>query len=108
MKYYTWKIKWELNEHGNLEGRDPSGQINTDPGTRIEPSFADSSNLEDPNTKIYCYLLRGTINPAQWSDWSVEEVSKEEILAAAQVLRSDAFVDEEGFVVFPEIQEEPV
>jgi hypothetical protein len=108
VKYYTWKIKWDLNEHGNLEGRDPSGQINTNPDTRIEPSFADNHDLEDPNTKIYCYLLRGAIDTAEWSDWFVEEVSKEEFLAAAQALRSDAFFDEEGFVAFPEIQEEPV
>jgi hypothetical protein len=108
VKYYTWKIKWDLNDHGNLEGRDPSYQINLNPDTRIDPSFADNHDLEDPNTKIYCYLSKGTIDPSEWSDWFVEEVSKEEFLVAAQGPRSDAFFDDEGFVVFPEVQEEPV
>jgi len=99
MKYYTWKLKWE-----NGEGTDPTSTVNND-DVRIEPSFA-RGDLQDPATLIYCYLLKGSINPAALTDWSVTETTAEAMLAAAQELDADAIL-EDGFIKFPVVEVAP-
>ncbi len=88
MKYYTWKLKWE-----NGEGTDQTFTVNND-DVRIEPVFA-TGDVQDPSTLIYCYLLRGELNMSQLTVWSVTETTLENMLAAAQVLDSDAVVEGE-------------
>lgn len=99
MKYYTWKLKWE-----NGEGTDPTSTVNNDE-VRIEPSFA-TGDLQDPTTLVYCYLLKGTINPASLTAWSVTETTAEAMLAAAQAIAPEATL-EDGFIKFPEVEIAP-
>jgi hypothetical protein len=96
MKYYTWKLKWE-----NGEGTDPTSTVNNE-DVRIEPHFA-TGDLQDPTTLIYCYLLKGSINPAELTDWSVTETTAEAMLAAAQEINAEATL-ENGLIKFPEIE----
>jgi len=99
MKYYTWKLKWV-----NGEGTDPTFTVNNE-GVRIEPHFA-TGDLEDPATLIYCYLLKGSINPSSLTAWSVTETTAEAMLAAAQVVDPEAIL-EDGFVKFPTVEIAP-
>ena len=99
MKYYTWKLKWE-----NGEGTDPTFTVNND-DVRIEPVFA-TGDMQDPSTLIYCYLLKGTINPSALTDWFVTETTAEAMLAAAQEIDADATL-EDGFIKFPAIEVAP-
>jgi hypothetical protein len=96
MKYYTWKLKWE-----NGEGTDPTFTVNND-AVRIEPQFA-TGDMQDPDTLIYCYLLRGELDLSQLTTWSVTETTLEEMLIAAQVLDPDAVIDGE-FIKFTPIE----
>jgi hypothetical protein len=99
MKYYTWKLKWE-----NGEGTDPTFTVNNDE-VRIEPQFA-TGDLQDPETLVYCYLLKGSINPSALTDWSVTETTAEAMLAAAQELDAGATL-EDGFIKFTELEIAP-
>jgi hypothetical protein len=99
MKYYTWKLKWE-----NGEGTDPTFTVNNDE-VRIEPQFA-TGDLQDPETLVYCYLLKGSINPSSLTDWSVTETTAEAMLAAAQELDAGATL-EDGFIKFTELEIAP-
>ena len=99
MKYYTWKLKW-----ANGEGTDPTSTLNNE-DVRIEPTFA-TGDLQDPATLIYCYLLKGSINPAELTDWSVTETTAAAMLAAAQELDADATL-EDGFIKFPIVEVAP-
>jgi hypothetical protein len=99
MKYYTWKLKWE-----NGEGTDPTSTVNND-DVRIEPQFA-TGDLQDLATLIYCCLLKGTINPAELTDWSVTETTAEATLAAAQAITPEATL-EDGFIKFPPVEIAP-
>ena len=99
MKYYTWKLKWE-----NGEGTDPTSTVNTDE-VRIEPVFA-TGDLKDPATLVYCYLLKGSIDPSSLTDWSVTETTATEMVAAAQSLNPEATL-EDGFIKFPAIELAP-
>jgi hypothetical protein len=99
MKYYTWKLKWE-----NGEGTDPTFTVNNE-HVRIEPQFA-TGDLQDPDTLIYCYLLKGHITPASLTEWSVTETTAEAMLAAAQELDAEATL-EDGFVKFPLVETAP-
>ena len=99
MKYYTWKLKWELNSAtGNLEGTDPTTIINNE-SVRAEPQFA-TGDLQDSNTLTYVYLLKGEIDPEQLTDWSVTEITANEMLTAAQTFEPEATL-ENGFIKFP-------
>ena len=100
MKYYTWKLKWENNE-----GTNPSYVINNEV-TRIEPVFA-NGDITDPDTLIYCNLISGEFDPSEFSEWSVTEITAEDMLDAAVLIDSDATMNENGIVVFtprPEIE----
>jgi hypothetical protein len=100
MKYYTWKLKWDVNpETGGLEGTDPTGLINND-SVYAQPQFA-TGNLQDPSTLTYVYLLQGEINLEELTDWSVTEITANEMLAAAQELEPEAVL-ESGLIKFPE------
>jgi hypothetical protein len=94
MKYYTWKLKWEDNE-----GTNPSHFINTE-ATRIEPIFA-NGDISNPDTLIYCILSIGEFDASEFTDWSVNEITSEQILSAAQAIDSGATMNEDGFIVFP-------
>ena len=97
MKYYTWKLKW-----ANNEGTDPTFTVNNDE-VRIEPAFS-TGDVQDPETLIYCYLLKGSINPSALTDWSVTETTAAAMLAAAQVADSGATLEEDGFIKFTPIE----
>jgi hypothetical protein len=99
MKYYTWKLKWE-----NDEGTDPTSTVNND-DVRIEPAFA-TGDVQDPDTLVYCYLLKGSISPSALTDWSVTETTAEAMLSAAQELDAGATL-EDGFIKFPAIEVAP-
>ena len=96
MRYFTWKLDWSSGE-----GTDPTSTVNNDE-VRIEPAFP-TGDLQDPATLIYCYLLKGSINPSALTDWSVTETTKETMLAAAQVLDAEAIL-EDVFIKFPAIE----
>jgi len=96
MKYYAWKLKW-----ANGEGTDPTSTVNND-NVRIEPHFA-TGDMQDPDTLIYCYLLKGSINPSELTDWYVTETTVESMLAAAQKLDAGATL-KDGFIKFPAIE----
>lgn len=99
MKYYTWKLKWDVNiETGGVEGTDPTGLINNDT-VYAQPQFA-TGDLQDPSTLTYVYLLQGEINPEELTDWSVTEITADEMLAAAQELEPEAVL-ESGLIKFP-------
>lgn len=96
MKYYTWKLKWE-----NGEGTDPTFTVNND-DVRIEPHFA-TGDMQDPDTLVYCYLLKGELDLSQLTAWSVSETTVEAMFNAAQLLDPDATVDGE-FIKFTPIE----
>ena len=105
MKYYTWKLKWAVNPAtGSFEGTNPTFTVNND-DVCIEPHFA-TGDMQDPDTLVYCYLLKGSINPAELTDWSVTETTAEAMLAAAQDLSPEATL-EDGFIKFPIVEIAP-
>jgi hypothetical protein len=93
MKYYTWKLKWE-----NGEGTDPAFTVNNE-DVRIEPHFA-TGDLQDPDTLVYCYLIKGSIDILELTEWSVTETTAEEMLSAAQEIDPEATL-EDGIIRFP-------
>ena len=103
MKYYTWKLKWEVNPAtGREEGTDPTFSVNND-DVRIEPAFA-TGDVHDPDTLIYCYLTKGSVNPSALTDWSVTETTAEEMLAAAQLVDASATLEENGLIKFTPVE----
>lgn len=95
MRYFTWKLNWSSGV-----GTDPTFDANTEV-VRIEPAFATGS-LTNPSTLIYCYLLKGEIDTAQFTQWSVTETTAAAMLIAAQVLVPAATLVDE-IVKFPEL-----
>jgi hypothetical protein len=105
VKYYTWKLKWEVNPAtGQEEGTDPTFTVNSDT-VRIDPAFA-TGDLQDPATLIYCYLTKGSITPSALTGWSVTETTADAMLAAAQELDVNATL-EDGFIKFPLVEVAP-
>jgi len=96
VKYYTWKLTWSDNKCV-----DPTSILNNE-DVRIEPVFA-TGDLQNPNTLIYCYLLKGSINPEALTAWSVTETTAEAMLAAAMELEPEAIL-EDGFIKFPAVE----
>jgi len=102
MKYYTWKLKWDVNsETGGLEGTDPTRLINND-SVYADIQFS-TGDLRNPNTVTYACLLRGEINPEELTDWSVTETTAAAMLAAAKEIEPEAVL-ENGRVKFPVIE----
>ena len=99
MRYFTWKLDWSSGE-----GTDPTSTVNNDE-VRIEPAFA-TGNLQDPATLIYCYLLKGSINPSALTDWSVAETTAAAVFAAAQEVSPETVL-EDGFIKFPVVKIAP-
>lgn len=100
MKYYTWKLKWENNE-----GTNPSSLINNEI-TRINSIFA-NGDITDPDTLIYCNLISGEFDPSEFSEWSVTEITAEDMFNAAKAIDSGATMNEDGIIVFtprPELE----
>jgi len=97
MKYYTWKLDWSSGE-----GTDPTSTLNSDT-IRIEPQFA-TGDLQDPNTLIYSYLIKGDIDTASLSQWSVQETTVDAMFASALALNSDVTLVD-GIIKFPKLEE---
>lgn len=97
MRYFTWKLDWSSGE-----GTDPTSTVNSDV-IRIEPAFA-TGDLQDPNTLVYAYLIRGDIDTASLSQWSVQETTADSMFASALALNPDATL-EDGIIKFPELEE---
>jgi hypothetical protein len=95
MRYFTWKLDWSSGV-----GTDPTSTLNSDT-IRIEPHFA-TGNLQDPNTLVYSYLIKGDIDTALLTQWSVEETTVDAMFAAAVELNPDATLVD-GIIKFPEI-----
>jgi hypothetical protein len=95
MRYFTWKLDWSSGV-----GIDPTSTLNSD-AIRIEPQFA-TGNLQDPNTLVYSYLIKGDIDTALLTQWSVEETTVDAMFAAAVELNPDATLVD-GIIKFPEI-----
>jgi hypothetical protein len=103
MKYYTWKLKWVIDsETGAAKGIDPTNIINND-HVRVEPQFA-TGELDNPETLVYVYGIKGDVDLSTLSDWSVLEVTAEETLSAAQTLNPDAIMID-GFITFPIVED---
>jgi hypothetical protein len=99
MKYYTWKLKWELNPAtGAEEGTDPTGSVNNDT-VRVEPIFSLPA-AERKDELYYAICLRGSLTPASLTDWSVTEITAADILAAAQTLDADVTMVD-GLLLWP-------
>jgi hypothetical protein len=102
MKYYTWKLKWDVNPNtGGLEGTNPTSLINSE-SVYVDIQFS-TGNLQDPNTVTYACLLRGEINPEELTDWSVTETTAAAMLAAAKEIEPEAVL-ENGRIKFPIIE----
>jgi len=96
MRYFTWKLDWSSGE-----GTDPTSTLNSD-SIRIEPQFA-TGDLQDPNTLIYSYLIKGDIDTVSLSQWSVQETTVDAMFASALVLNADATLVD-GIIAFPQIE----
>jgi hypothetical protein len=94
MRYFTWKFDWSSGK-----GTDPTFTLNNDE-VRIEPAFS-TGDVQDPATLTYCYLLKGSINLAELTNWSVTETTIEDMLASALGLNPDATLVD-GVIKFPE------
>jgi len=102
MRYYTWKLKWDLNPAtGGLEGTDPTWMINNE-SVFAEPHFS-TGDEKDSNTLTYAYLLKGEINTSELTDWSVTETTADAMLAAAKEFDPKAVL-ENGRVKFSVIE----
>ena len=99
MKYYTWKLKWEVNPAtGSAEGTDPTWHVNND-DVRVEPQFyTPAAQREDE--LYYAICLRGSITPESLTDWSVTEITDTELLTAAQTLNAECTMVD-GLLVWP-------
>lgn len=92
MKYVTWKVAWS-----NEIGLDPTS-INSD-DIRFEPQFA-TGDLQDSETLVYAYLTKGDIDLNELSQWSVAEITLDNMLNEAKKMKPDC-VSENGFIKFP-------
>ena len=100
MKYYTWKLKWEVNPTtGSEEGTDPTNIVNNDV-VRVEPLFNVPNEIKEDEV-YYAICIRGSLTPSELTDWSVQEITAEEMLNVAKTLNVDAEMTEEGFITFP-------
>lgn len=80
-------------------GTDPTFDANTE-SVRIEPAFT-TGLVTDPETLIYCYLLKGEIDTSKFAQWNLTETTVEAMLSAAQLLVPAATLVD-GVVMFPE------
>lgn len=100
MNFYKWKLKWD-----DKQGFDPTSLINNNT-TRVEPMFAGGDET-NPDTFYYAKLIKGVIDIANYSDFSMAEVTSEEVLAEALKLDLGVTMGEEG-PVFPQRTRYPI
>lgn len=93
MKYYTWKLNWDTQE-----GIGPTEKINAN-NVRLEPHFT-VGEPSNPNSITYGYLVEGSIDLDELTEWSVAEVTVDEMLIAAKTLKNESYI-ENGFIIFP-------
>ena len=99
MKYYTWKLKWEVNPAtGSEEGTDPTHTVNNDV-VRVEPVFSTPAATRNDEL-YYAVCIRGSLTPASLTDWDVKEITSAKMLEAAQTLDADVTMVD-GFLVWP-------
>jgi hypothetical protein len=102
MKYYTWKLKWEVNPAtGSEEGTDPTFTVNND-DVRVEPQFY-ISNETRKNELYYAICSKGSLTPSALTDWSVTEVTAADVLDAAKTLNADVTMVG-GLLVWPQLE----
>ena len=105
MKYYTWKLKWELNlVTGSEEGTDPTYIVNNN-DVRVEPQFSVSNEIRKDEI-YYVICSKGSLTPSELTDWFVEEITAESLLATAQTLNADVTMVD-GLLVWPELEIQP-
>jgi hypothetical protein len=99
MKYYTWKLKWEVNPAtGSEEGTDPTYTVNND-DVRVEPQFYVPTG--NRLTEVYYAICsKGSLTPSALTDWDVKEITSAKMLEAAQSLDADVTMVD-GFLVWP-------
>ena len=99
MKYYTWKLKWEVNPAtGSEEGTDPTFFVNND-DVRVESQFNISGSTKEDDV-YYAICLKGSLTPSALTDWDVKETTAAKMLEAAQTLNADVTMVD-GFLVWP-------
>lgn len=97
MKYYTWKLKWELNPESNqIEGTDPVGLGLV---SNAMPLFFDKP-INDQDAKVYVIVNSGNLEVSQLSKWEVTEVTPTVFLGAAQQIDANASLDASGLIVW--------
>ena len=105
MKYYTWKLKWELNsETGSEEGTDPTYIVNNN-DVRVEPQFSVPNEIRKDEV-YYVICSKGSLTPSELTDWSVEEITAELLLTTAQTLNADVTMVD-GLLVWPALETQP-
>jgi hypothetical protein len=105
MKYYTWKLKWEVSPTtGSEEGTDPTNIVNNDV-VRVEPLFNVPNEIRKDEV-YYAVCIQGSLIPSELTEWFVEEISAESLLTAAQTLNSDVTLVD-GLLVWPSLETQP-
>ena len=102
MKYYTWKLKWEINPAtNNEEGTDPTYTVNNE-NVRVEPQFYVPTG--NRFTEVYYAICsKGSLTPSALTDWDVKEITSAKMLEAAQTLNADVTMVG-GFLVWPQLE----
>jgi len=92
MRYATWQLYWQPNEH---YGSGPEAMI-AERGGSAEGAFF-TGGVHDP---IVGYV-HDDVSLADLDDWNVVEISGEEALTLAQAVNAEAGMNAEGRIVFP-------
>jgi hypothetical protein len=102
MKYYTWKLKWEVNPAtGAEEGTDPTYTVNNE-SVRVEPQFYVPTG--DRYTEVYYAIcIKGSLTPSELTDWDVKETTAAKMLEAAQTVNADVTMVG-GLLVWPQLE----
>lgn len=105
MKYYTWKLKWEINPAtGSAEGTDLTSTVNNET-VRVEPQFSVSGSTREDDL-YYAICLRGSLTPSALTDWEVKETTSAKMLEAAQSLDANVTMVD-GLLVWPLLENQP-
>ena len=99
MKYYTWKMKWEVNpDTGTEEGLEPTS-FSDENAVSFVVSFRDKDVLDKTST---AYGVSTTsIDVSEWADYLMTEITAVQALAAAQAVDEEATMDDDGLIIFP-------